>query len=75
MARVTASDRRKYGDRKGKYPLRTKAQCISAIRLRHHGKGVSASTVLDRVARRAAQKGWKDIQAKVRAARARDRKR
>jgi len=41
----------KSGKSKGKYPLATKRQALSAIRLRHHGKGVSASSVLGRVSR------------------------
>jgi hypothetical protein len=41
----------KSGKNKGKYPIATKRQALSAIRLRHNGKGVSASSVLARVAR------------------------
>lgn len=64
----------KKGPNKGKYPLATKAQALSAIRLRHHGKGVSAKTVLDRVAR---SKWAKDpeVRRKLKAARAKDRQR
>jgi len=56
MAKVTAEDRKKHGiksgSNKGKYPVATQAQAMSAIKLRHHGKGVSAASVLARVARR-----------------------
>jgi hypothetical protein len=78
MAKVTAKDRKKSGMRGGskggKYPVATKAQARSAIKLRHHGKGVSASAVLAHVARKARSKGWADILAAVKNARARDRK-
>ena len=75
MAKVKAGDRKKAGMRGGKYPVATKAQARSAIKLRHHGKGVSASAVLAHVARKARAKGWADILAAVKSARARDRKR
>lgn len=50
MAKVTGKDRDKTESRTGsrKYPMETAAQISSAIKLRHHGKGVSASTVLSR---------------------------
>jgi hypothetical protein len=51
----TAAQRKKTGIKKGpnkgKYPLSTLKQALSAIKLRHHGKGVSSSSVLSRVAR------------------------
>lgn len=76
---MTAKDRKKTGMRKsgakGKYPVATKAQMVSAIKLRHHGKGTSASAVLSHVAAAARRKGYKDILAKVAAARKRDRAR
>jgi hypothetical protein len=63
----------KSGPNKGKYPLATKRQALSAIKLRHHGKGVSASSVLSRVAR---SKWGSDPQVKaaLKRARAKDRK-
>ncbi len=68
----TAKQRRetgiKSGANKGKYPLATKSQALSAIKLRHHGKGVSASSVLSRVAR---SKWGKDPQVKAALKRAR----
>lgn len=57
MAKVTAGDRKQTGMKstKGssgkKFPVATKAQAISAIKLRGHGKGVSSSAVLSHVAR------------------------
>ena len=56
MAKVRPGDRKKTGmkggkSKKGKYPVATVAQCLSAIRLRHNGKGVSAAAVLAHVAR------------------------
>ena len=62
MAKVTAEDRKKHGiksgSNKGKYPLATQAQCLSAVKLRRHGKGVSAASVLARAARKARAEGW-----------------
>ncbi len=64
----------KSGKGKGKYPLATKKQALSAIKLRHHGKGVSAASVLSRVSR---SKYGKDPQVKAALKRARttDKKR
>jgi len=74
---ATAAQRKKTGIKsgpnKGKYPLSTKQQALSAIKLRHHGKGVSASSVLSRVAR---SKWGKDpaVKAALQRAREKDRK-
>lgn len=46
MAEVHKGDREKTGFSDGKYPMATGAQVSSAIKLRHHGKGHSASSVL-----------------------------
>jgi len=70
--RVTQEDRKKTGMRgknKGKYPVRTHQQRMSAIRLRHNGKGVSASAVLGHVARAARAAGDKAALAAVARAR------
>lgn len=75
MARVTAEDRKKTGMKGGKYPVNTKAQARSAIRLRHHGKGVSAAAVLRHVSAVARRRGWQDILKAVATARERDKKR
>jgi hypothetical protein len=44
----TAKARKKTGTRKGKFPIFDVKSCKSAVRLRHHGKGVSAASVLRR---------------------------
>ena len=63
MAEVRPGDREKTGFRqgeaKGKYPMSTEDQCVSAVKLRHHGKGVSAGAVLAKAARAASSHGWK----------------
>jgi hypothetical protein len=77
MAKVTAADRKKSGMRgkgkKGKYPTAKISQCLSAIRLRHNGKGVSASAVLAHVAASLCAKNPR-VKAALAAARAKDRK-
>lgn len=73
MAEVKPGDREKHGMKGGKYPVATRAQAMSAIKLRHHGKGVSASAVLSHVASRARAQGWTDVLKAVAAARAADR--
>jgi hypothetical protein len=74
----TAEQRRrtgiKSGPNKGKYPLDTLKQALSAIKLRHHGKGVSPSSTLNRVAR----SKWGNnptVKRRLKEARERDRKR
>ena len=47
---VTSEARKKSGGKGGKYPIFDHKSCISAVKLRHHGKGVSASSVLARAA-------------------------
>ena len=51
MAVVRPGDRKKTGMRGGKFPVATVAQCLSAIKLRGKGKGVSKSAVLNHVGR------------------------
>jgi hypothetical protein len=53
VAKVTKKDRQKTKERTGssKFPMENASQVRSAIKLRHHGKGVSASTVLSRASR------------------------
>ncbi len=62
MAKVRAGDRKrtgfKKGKAKGKFPMSSQAQCISATRLRHHSKAVSASAVLAKASRAAGAKSW-----------------
>lgn len=45
---VSAKDREKHGDSQGKFPIGDHKSCMSAVKLRHNGKGVSASSVLNR---------------------------
>jgi hypothetical protein len=73
MAKVTAKDRKEHGI-SGKFPVATRIQALSAIKLRHHGKGVTASRVLAHVSRRARAMGWADVLRKVAEARERDKK-
>lgn len=79
MAKVKAGDRKrtgiKKGAAKGKYPMATEAQCCSAVRLRHHGKGVSASAVLAKASRAANSHGWTRCKAAIKKAREKDRSR
>jgi hypothetical protein len=62
MAQVKAGDREKTGFKKGsakgKYPMATEAQCLSAVKLRNNGKGVSGAAVLNKAARVASANGW-----------------
>ena len=46
----TAKARKKTGTKQGKYPIFDQKSALSAIKLRHHGKGVTASSVLNRAA-------------------------
>jgi hypothetical protein len=52
---VTSKARKKSGmkgrGKKGKYPVFDQKSCMSAVKLRHHGKGTSASAVLSKAAR------------------------
>lgn len=47
---VTSKARKKSGGKGGKYPIFDHKSCVSAVKLRHHGKGVSAASVLARAA-------------------------
>lgn len=56
---VTEEARKKSGNKQGKYPIFDHKSCMSAIKLRNHGKGVSASSVLSRAAAWASKNGDK----------------
>ena len=58
-AKVTAKDRKKTGMKGGKFPVATHAQRMSALKLRHNGKGVSAAAVIAHVASAARKAGDK----------------
>ena len=72
---VTAKARKKSGTKGGKYPIFDQKSCTSAVRLRHHGKGVSASSVLARVSAWASRNNNAACKAAVERARKADRKR
>ena len=73
---VTAKARRKAGmkgkGKKGKYPVFDVTSAMRAIRLRHHGKGVTANAVLNKVARWARAHNESAVLKAVEAARKRD---
>jgi hypothetical protein len=47
MASISAEQRKKHGiGSTGKFPVFSQSTCISAVKLRHHGSGISASRVL-----------------------------
>ena len=77
MAKVTAEDRKKTGMKKkgaeGKFPMATEAQCISAVKLRHNGKGVTAAAVLSKASRAASAHNWDRCKAAIAKAREVDR--
>lgn len=73
---VTAEQRQKAtGSKSGKFPVFDERSAYAAIRLRHHGKGISASAVLAKVAAWARRTGNKKVLNAVAAARAVDAKR
>jgi len=75
MAKVTAKDRKKSGFKDDKsYPVETQTQCISAVKLRHHGKNHTAASVLAKCSRAAKAHGWKSCQAAIERARKADGK-
>lgn len=68
---VSATARKKYGNKKGKFPVFDAKSANSALRLRGHG---NKKAVLDKVSRYASKTGNKALKAKVKRARAADRK-
>ena len=56
---VTSSARKKHGSKGGKYPIFDGKSCRSAVKLRHHSKTVSASSVLAKAAAWARKNGDK----------------
>lgn len=73
---VTAKARKKSGmkgaGKKGKFPVFDERSALAAIKLRHNGKGVSASAVLTKVASWASRNNNKRVLAAVAAARKAD---
>jgi hypothetical protein len=67
---VTSQARKKSGMKgSGKFPVFDERSAMSAIKLRHNGKGVSASSVLNKVAAWARRTGNKKVLNAVSAAR------
>jgi len=62
-------------DKKGKFPVFDHKSAVSAINLRHSGKGVTAAAVLAKVAAWASAHNDKVVLQKVAAAREKDRQR
>ena len=65
----------KGGSKKGKYPIFDQKSCLSAVKLRHHGKGVSAAAVLAKAARWANAHNCGPCKAAIERAREADRQR
>jgi hypothetical protein len=74
MARVTSEDREEHAALSGgRFPLATKAQCISAIRLRGHTRNRDERRrLLNAIIRRARREGWADVVKKAQEARESD---
>ncbi|NIV32697.1 MAG: hypothetical protein GWN58_25595 [Anaerolineae bacterium] len=76
---VTKKARKKSGmkgkGKKGKFPVFDRKSALSAIKLRHHGKGVSAAAVLRKVAAWASAHNDRRVLRAVARAREVDRKR
>lgn len=70
---VTATARDKFGDKSGKYPIFDEKSALSAIKLRHHGEGVAAGSVLARASRWATTNNSQRVKDAVRKAREVDR--
>jgi len=74
MAKVTEEERDRTGMKgSGKYPMPDEAACISAVKLRHNGKGVTASAVLAKASRAASAHNWGRCKAAIAKAREVDR--
>lgn len=71
---ITEKERSRTGMRgSGKYPMPDEAACLSAVKLRHHGKGVTASVVLAKASRAANAHNWGRCKAAIEKAREVDR--
>jgi hypothetical protein len=75
MTKITAEQRKKHGiGNTGKYPVFSQATCISAVKLRHHGSGISAGRVLAHAARWASRNNNAACKAAIKKAREADKK-
>ena len=73
---VTAEQRKKAtGSKKGKFPVFDQKSAMSALKLRHHGKGVSPAAVIAKVSRWANANNNQAVKNAVKKARLRDRNR
>lgn len=72
---VTAKARDEHGNKDGKYPIFDQRSAMSAIKLRHHGDGVTASSVLNRASRWASANNNESVKNAVARARKVDTKR
>ena len=75
---VSSKARKKAGMKgggKGKYPIFDQKSCLSAVKLRHHGHGVSAAAVLAKATRWANAHNCGPCKAAVKRAREADRRR
>ena len=70
----TAEARKKHGTKGKKYPIFDQKSCVSAVKLRHHGKGVSAGSVLSRASSWANRQSNAACKAAVKRAREADKK-
>lgn len=72
---ITSEERSRTGMKgSGKYPMPDEAACISAVKLRHNGKGVTAAAVLSKASRAANANNWGRCKAAIEKAREVDRK-
>jgi len=74
-AREKAGMKGKRGKGKEPYPVFDQKSCVSAVKLRHHGKGISASAVLAKASAWASRNNNAACKAAVQRAREADRKR
>lgn len=72
---VTATARKRYGNRRGKFPVFDARSARSALKLRGRGKGVSKRSVVNKVSRFANRTHNASLKAAVRRARKVDRSR
>lgn len=73
MASISAEQRKKHGiGDTGKFPVFNHKTCMSAVKLRHHGSGISASRVLAHAARWARKNNDKACLEAIKKAREKD---
>ena len=70
----TATARKKTGSKGGKFPVFDRKSALAALKLRHNGKGISASAVIAKVSRWANAHNDSVVKAAVQRARETDKK-